>query len=110
MRLFKAKPVVEFKRKCQECGYSWYVTAEERKMGAPGALQVPGLMHSVGTRIQLSYGNKRAVAVRQHLASLEGRRSRLESQRSRVEQINSCRECGGVTFTERQTSPLQKSS
>jgi len=105
MGLFRPKRVVEFKRKCQECGYSWYVTAKEREMGAPGALQVPGLMHSVGARIQLGYGNKRAVAARQHLASLEGRRSRFEAQRSRVEQINSCRECGSVTFTERQASP-----
>lgn len=102
MGLFRAKPVVEFKRKCQECGYSWYVTAEEREMGAPGGLQIPGLMHSVGARIQLGLGNKRTVAAQQQLASLEARRSRFEAQRSRVEQINSCRECGSLTFTERQ--------
>jgi ribosomal protein L37E len=101
MRLFRAKPVVEFKRNCSECGYAWYVTAKEREMGAPGAHQFPGLMHSVGTRIQLGHGNRRPVVARQHLASLEARRSRFEAQRSMVEQINSCRECGSVTFTER---------
>ncbi len=106
MRLFKAKPSVEFKRKCQDCGYSWYVTAKEREMRAPAALQVPGLMHSVNARLALGYGNKRTVAARQHLARLESRRSGLEAQRSRVAEINTCRECGSVMFTERQTSPL----
>ena len=101
MRLFRPKPVVEFKRKCSECGHAWYVTAEERKVNAPNTPQIPGLMHSVGARAQLGKGKRRAVEAARELAHLEAQRWKFEAQRSRAEQINSCSECGSVTFTER---------
>src|SRR5947209_11723474 len=105
MRLFRPKPVVEFKRKCSECGYSWYVTAQERRIPTPVSPQIPGLMHSVGARVQLGLGKKRAVAAAQELAQLERQRWKFEAQRARAAQINNCSQCGSPTFTERRVTP-----
>jgi hypothetical protein len=102
MRLFRAKPEVKFKRKCSECGHSWHVTAKEREMGAPNNLQINGLIHSVGTRVQMGNGYRRPTIAREQLARFEAQRPRHEAQRSRVEDLNTCRSCGSVTFTERQ--------
>jgi hypothetical protein len=111
MGLFRRKPPVEFKRKCSDCGYSWYLSAQERDMGAPNSLQINGLMHSVGARLQIGLGYQRPKLARGgHLARLEARRPRLEAQRARVAEINSCRECGSVLFTEwRVQTPLSSS-
>ena len=70
-------------------------------MDAPGSFQINGLMHSVNTRLQLGHGYRRPTVAREQLARFEAQRPRLEAQRSMVEQINSCRECGSLTFTER---------
>jgi len=105
MRLFRPKPAVEFKRKCSDCGYSWYVTAQERKIPAPVSPQIPGLMHSVGARVQLGLGKRRAIAAARELEHLESQRWKFEAQRARAAQINSCSQCGSLSFTERRVTP-----
>jgi hypothetical protein len=104
MRLFRPKPVDEFKRKCSECGYSWYVTAQERKIPPPSSPQIPDLMHSVGARVQLGLGKRRAVAAVRELEHLEAQRWKFEARRARAAQINSCAQCGSLTFTERRVT------